>query len=282
VSTTNAAHVPHRAFMALDEEDAERTAFFVRFLDLHHGLDGIRASHRRTVELLGVREGYRLLDIGCGAGNYAADVAPLIGPSGRVVGLDLSAAMIEVAQRRAVARGLPIEFRVGDALALPFPDAAFDGCRVERVLQYLTDPGRAVAEMARVTRPGGRVVASEVDMDTFVCDVPGLDRGIWRRAVGAISDGGGNGWAGRELRRRFVAAGLRDVHSEGVAMVVTDADAVLDGILLRTSLEKARDAGAITADETTRLIAGIEAAGRTGTCFFSLTLFTACGQTPDA
>jgi ubiquinone/menaquinone biosynthesis C-methylase UbiE len=282
MSATNPAHVPHRAFMALDEEVDERTAFFVRFLDLLHGLDGVRASHRRSVELLGVREGYRLLDLGCGTGTYATDVASLVGASGRVVGVDLSAAMIGVARRRAEALDVPVEYRVGDALNLPFPDAVFDGCRVERVLQYLDDPDRALAEMVRVTVPGGRVVASEIDWDTFVCDVPGLDRGIWRRGIGAISDGAGNGWMGRELRRRLLEAGLREVTSEGTAVVITDAETLLGDLVLRSSLEKARDAGAITADETARLIHGVEEAGRAGTCFFAMTLFTSCGQKPEA
>jgi ubiquinone/menaquinone biosynthesis C-methylase UbiE len=274
--------MPHRAFVALDDEVDERTAFFVRFLDLLHGLDGVHASHRRTVELLGLREGYRLLDVGCGAGNYAADAVPLVGPSGRVVGVDLSAAMIGVARRRAEALDLSVEYRVGDALALPFPDATFDGCRIERVLQYLDNPGRALAETARVTAPGGRVVASEVDWDTFVCDVPGFDRAIWRRAVGAMSDGAGNGWIGRELRRRFVEAGLREVTSEGTAVVITDANMLLGDLTLRASLESARDAGAIDPQETARLIEGIEQAGRAGTCFWAMTVFTACGRTPDA
>ncbi len=279
MSTADPARVVLRAFMdpaALDEQ----SAFFVRFLDLLHGLDGVRASHRRTVELLGLRAGFRLLDVGCGTGNYARDVAPLVGGTGRVVGVDLSETMIGVARHRAEGLGLPIEFRVGDALALPFPDAAFDGCRVERVLQYLDDPGCALAEMARVAKPGGRVVASEVDWDTIVCDLPGLDRGVWRRGILSVSDGAGNGWMGRELRRHFLEVGLDDVTSEGAAVIVTDADVLLGDLLLRSSLEKARDAGAIDAEEAARLVAGIEAAGRAGQCFFASTLFTTSGRKP--
>lgn len=277
--TSEPAQVPHRAFMALDDVD-ERTAFFVRFLDLLHDLGGVRASHRRSFELLGLREGFYLLDVGCGPGSYARDGVPLVGPTGRVVGLDLSAAMIDVARRRTEGLDAPIAFQVGDACALPFPAATFDGCHIERVLQYLDDPSLALAEMLRVTRPGGRIVASEVDWDTFVCDVPGLERSVWRRAIAAMSDGAGNGWMGREVRRHVLDIGLDDVTSEGHAVIISDAMTTLDALLLRSLLESARDASAINEDECTHCIAGLEAAGHAGRFFFAMTVFTVSGRIP--
>ncbi len=275
-----ASSSPSRRFGDPDAVD-EHAAYLVRLLDLVHGQPGVRAGHRRTAELLGLRAGFRLLDVGCGAGHFARDAAPLVGEDGRVVGVDLSGAMARAAHRRVAGRSLPVDVAVADVRALPFP-AAFDGCRAERVLRYLPDPRPALAEMVRVTKPGGRVVATELDWDTAVCDLPGVERGLWRRAVAALADEVGNGWMGRELRRCFLEAGLDDVICEGIAVAYTDAGQLLDDLLLRASLERARDAGAIGADEVSRLVAAIEEAGRAGRCFFAVTAFTASGRTPPA
>jgi SAM-dependent methyltransferase len=259
---------------------AAHASFFDRFLDLVHERPGVRAGHRRTIELLGVQTGFRLLDVGCGAGHFVRDAATLVGETGRVVGVDRSATMTASAIARVAGLNLPVDVVTADARALPFRDAAFDGCRVERVLRYLPDPAPALAEMRRVTTPGGRVVATELDWDTAVCDLPGVERSVWRRAVAAIGDEVGNGWMGRELRRRFLEAGFADVTSDGIAIVYDDAGQLLDDLLLRSSLERARDAGAISPEETSRLIAGIETAGRAGQCFFAMTAFTVSGRVP--
>ena len=145
-----------------------------------HGFPAVRANHRRVVELLRVQEGATLLDVGCGTGNFARDVAPVVGTSGHIIGLDLSPTMLGVANTRTAEKGLVIDYHIGDAKSLPFADASIDAVRTERVLQYLDDPSAAVAEMMRVTRPGGRIAATEVDWDGICIDIPGLDRGIWR------------------------------------------------------------------------------------------------------
>jgi SAM-dependent methyltransferase len=279
VSTAGPTPPPYRTFDQPASLDAQ-APFFVRFLDLVHNQDGVRAGHRRAVELLGLREGFRLLDVGCGAGHFARDVAPLVGATGRVVGIDLAPELVRAACRRVEGLSLPVDFSVADACTLPFRDAAFDGCRVERVLRYLADSQPALVEIVRVTEPGGRVVATELDWDTAVCDLPGVERSIWRRSVAAISDEVGNGWMGRELRRRFLEAGLVDVTCEGSAVVYTDAVELLDDLLLRPSLERACEAGAISVGEVAQLVEAIETAGREGRCFFALTVFTASGQTP--
>src|SRR5262245_50546422 len=73
-----------------------------------------------------VRSGSRLLDVACGTGIVARTAAPLVGPSGRVVGLDTSPVMLSVAREAASADGLDIEWRLGNAQVLPFADRSFD------------------------------------------------------------------------------------------------------------------------------------------------------------
>jgi ubiquinone/menaquinone biosynthesis C-methylase UbiE len=133
-----------------------RAGEFVRYLDERTSLDFFQLIDRRITDRLEVRPGGRYLDVGCGTGDDARGLAGLVGPSGEVVGIDSSEAMIAEARRRAEGSGLPVAFESADAHRLPFADGAFDGCRVERVLQHLADPQQAVREMARVTRPGGR------------------------------------------------------------------------------------------------------------------------------
>jgi ubiquinone/menaquinone biosynthesis C-methylase UbiE len=279
--SATAVAIPQRAFMNLDQTD-EQTAFWARFLDVVHGFEGIRANHRRTVELLGVGEGFALLDVGCGTGNYARDVAPLVGATGRVAGIDASEAMIAVARERSSDRRGSIAYHVADAGDLPFGEATFDGCRTERVLQYLPDPPRAVAEMVRVTKPGGRIVATELDWDGFAIDSPGVSRDAFRRASLSFSDNSGNGWMGRELRRVFLDAGLVDVTCEGFIAVVTDATTLLDDMAYRPAFERARDVGRITPEEFSRLIAAIEDADRAERFCCGFPLYTVSGRKPIA
>src|SRR5207237_927022 len=96
-------------------------------------------------------------DLGCGLGDDTVQIAKRIGSTGRVTGVDVSAGMIDEARRRTEKLGLPIDFEVGDSQALRFDSGTFDGVRAERMLMHVPDAERAVAEMARVLAPGGRI-----------------------------------------------------------------------------------------------------------------------------
>lgn len=105
------------------------------------------------------RKGDRALDVATGPGEPALSLAALVGPSGSVVGIDLSERMVETARQNA--KGVDnAEFRVMDAEALAFPDASFDLAVCRFGLQIVTDPDRAIAEMRRVLKPGGRLAAT--------------------------------------------------------------------------------------------------------------------------
>src|SRR5262245_64176168 len=120
---------------------------------------------------LSLRSGQRLLDVGCGLGDAALSLAEDLGTGGEVVGVDASAAMIADARGRADGANCRVRFAVGDALALDEPTSCFDAVRSERCLQWLPDPETAVAEMARVVRPGGLVSLRDTDLATFELNV---------------------------------------------------------------------------------------------------------------
>ena len=103
------------------------------------------------VEFAGVREGDCVLDVGCGAGSLALEAAR----RARVVAIDPNPTYVASARRRPGGEG--ILWQVGDAQSLPYPDARFDACLSQLVIPLVPGPPRALAEMRRVTRPGGRV-----------------------------------------------------------------------------------------------------------------------------
>ena len=136
-------------------------------------------TRRQGYDLLGVSEGWSVLDVGCGLGEVCADLSEIVGAQGRVVGVDASSGL--VARAREQWSHLPIEFGVGDAEALDFGDATFDAVRAERVLQHLDHPATAIGEMARVVRPGGRVSVFDSVLDSTV--VATEHPAVWRAVV---------------------------------------------------------------------------------------------------
>jgi ubiquinone/menaquinone biosynthesis C-methylase UbiE len=101
--------------------------------------------------------GERVLDLACGTGTVARLVAPVVGESGKVVGVDINPNMLTVARERPSPQGAPIEWREGDAIALDLPDGAFDLVLCQQGLQFFPDRSTAAREMMRVLADGGRL-----------------------------------------------------------------------------------------------------------------------------
>jgi ubiquinone/menaquinone biosynthesis C-methylase UbiE len=110
------------------------------------------AAHARIVP------GMRVLDLACGTGDPAISLAGLVGAKGRVTATDLAAGMVEVARANAMRSDvLNIDFRQADMQALPFADASFDAVTSKIGIMYVVDLPKAVSEIRRVLRPGGRM-----------------------------------------------------------------------------------------------------------------------------
>ena len=115
--------------------------------------------------------GQHVLDLGTGTGSVAARAAQLVGPHGRVVGIDISSDMLSIAQERVTALGLTnVDLREGRAEALPAEDSAFDVVLASLSLMYVLDRAAAARELARVLRPQGRLVAA-VWAGPATCDI---------------------------------------------------------------------------------------------------------------
>jgi demethylmenaquinone methyltransferase/2-methoxy-6-polyprenyl-1,4-benzoquinol methylase len=122
-----------------------------------------RLWKRHFIAISGVRKGDRVLDLAGGTGDIAALLKPVVGESGEVVVGDINAAMLLVGRDRLTDRGLVKGLRWSqmNAEALPFPDASFDAVTIAFGLRNVTDKDRALAEMQRVLKPGGRVLVLE-------------------------------------------------------------------------------------------------------------------------
>ncbi|HSS92630.1 MAG TPA: bifunctional demethylmenaquinone methyltransferase/2-methoxy-6-polyprenyl-1,4-benzoquinol methylase UbiE [Candidatus Dormibacteraeota bacterium] len=122
---------------------------------LSAGTDG--GWRQRAAKATGLAAGGSGLDVACGSGKLTAQLARIAGPKGRVLGLDFSPQMLEVARREHAG----IEFLEGDALNLPFDDGSFDASTIAFGLRNLADPVRGLSEMLRVVKPQGRAVVLE-------------------------------------------------------------------------------------------------------------------------
>jgi ubiquinone/menaquinone biosynthesis C-methylase UbiE len=234
-----------------------------------------RAYKTRSFALLELVPGDQVLDVGCGTGEDALALGRcLAGVS--VVGVDLDPAKIREALARSLGVPRPVAFQVGDACRLPFEEASFDAVRADKVLHHLDDPGHAVAEMVRVTRPGGRVVVSDVDYDTLVVEAP--DQALTRRILHHHADRMPSGTVGRRLSAWLREAGLRQVRVHPDVAVVTEDDE--DVLKLREKAEHARDAGVVSEAEAAQWVASLAEAGRLGRFFCALTIFTVRGRRP--
>ena len=120
-----------------------------------------RVWKRFTLEMSGVREGSRVLDVASGSGDLAAAFAKRAGPTGQVWMTDINAAMLCVGRDKMIDTGVFAPLALCDAEKLPFAPETFDCVSVAFGLRNMTRKDAALAEMARVTRPGGRVLVLE-------------------------------------------------------------------------------------------------------------------------
>ena len=121
----------------------------------------------RVLEALQLRTGERVLDVGCGAGFYTAEVAQWVGPTGRVCAIDVSADQIAAAQSRCAA--FPwVTCREANAVALPYEAGTFDVVYGAQVFEYVEPLDTALREVQRVLRPGGRCAILATDWQTAV------------------------------------------------------------------------------------------------------------------
>ncbi|MEO7650797.1 MAG: methyltransferase domain-containing protein [Bryobacteraceae bacterium] len=178
------------------------------------------------LNLIGVREGWSCLDIGCGPGGITSPLSRLVGASGRVVGLDRNAEFLEYARVDAPRN---VEFRQGDAYKTDLPPESFDLVHMRFVASTAGAPERLLQEAIRLARPGGTIAMQEPDGTSLNCFPP---HPAWEKLKEALLGAFSGVGADLRLARRLYAlarhAGLEDVRYRPFLIGVQSTDPMVD------------------------------------------------------
>jgi SAM-dependent methyltransferase len=247
-----ACQLPRSGFSDVDRD--RDPGDLIRLLDLRTGDRFHRAYKDRAFALLGLREGDRLLDVGCGTGDDVSFLAQAVGPGGCAIGVDASATLVAEAYARH----------------------AGNGCLAVRTFQHLADPRRALAEMVRVVRSGGTLAVVDPDHDTAVIDV--AERALVRRFLNFRADTIRNGGIAHHMPTLFKDLGLRDVTVLPMTDVRTDYAEVEAASHYEGGIRVAHEVGVLTAEEAERLVRAMREAAAADRFLSAMTYVLTAGR----
>ena len=243
----------------------------------YHKRDMIR-RRRHVRQALAAAPGERILDVGCGPGFYALELLDEVGEKGSIVAVDASADMLALARRRCAGRD-NVDFRSGNAMALPVGDAEFDAALCVQVMEYVSDSGRALGEMHRALRPGGRVLVWDVDWATVWWYSADPDR--MRRVLLAWDEHLVHPSLPRRLGAYLRAAGFVDVAVAGHSFVTVDYDAESFAVMMAGMVaDFVPGRGGVTGDEAADWLVEQRDLAERGEFFFEGTQFCFTARKP--
>jgi len=258
---------PHHGFTAVDQQEDPNS--WVTVLDKLRAEPFYALYKERVLELLAPRAGEFYLDVGAGTGDDCRAIASYANCG--VVAADRSLTMATVCRVRV---GIPAT--VCEAQELPFRDEVFDGVRADRTFQHLLDPVRALSEMVRVCKPGGRIVTVDPDYDTQVMESPdsALAREVLRYRADHMLR---NGTISHRMAGMFRDVGLHSMQVEARTLTVRDPSAVDNVMGLRSWARTAAANGHITIEDADRWERLFDSIVQSGKFFYSVTFFITVG-----
>jgi len=259
-----------------DLDNSQNIQNFVKCLELQQSLDLYKCYKQKTFQKMQLKPGDSVLEVGCGTGNDAILLTKYVGKTGKVTAVDRSQLMLNQAREGAENAMSELEFVLADAEKLSFLDSTFNSARVDRTLQHIPHPQTAIAEIARVLKPNGWMVAFEPDWETLVIDSDYPD--ITRKLVNFWCDNFPSGWVGRYLLKYFCQAGLTEVDVEPITISFAHfelADKVLD---LSQTVQKAGEQKMADQDSLERWLTALKQGDQAGQFFCAFTAFLVSGK----
>jgi ubiquinone/menaquinone biosynthesis C-methylase UbiE len=261
-----------------DVDSAEDPNSYSDCLSLLDSLSYFKEYKHKTYELLELGPCECVLDAGCGLDSDVFRMAELIMPDGFVVGVDSSAKLIDKAKSDERGAALPVEFHLGDLRQLPFSDQTFTRCRIDRVLQHLSEPQVAISELVRVLKPGGLLLAYDNDWGTFA--LTSQEKRVTRILENAWCDSFANSWIGRELCRYFVEAALLSVTIHPSVSLISDFDTADKVYNLRQTVQRTIAKREISMAVGDAWLNELEARSQSRSFAASLTAYMVVGRKP--
>ena len=277
--TPSAPAGTHDDFSRVETWDEQRTENWVKNLEMRAaGADQVRLR-KEIIDIARLRAGQCAIEIGSGTGPLLRDMAPVVGPAGRVIGIEPQAGLARFARQQiAVSRHAEIvEVRNERAIATTIAPCTADVCIAQTVLIHVPLPERAqtVEKMIELTRPGGRVISADQDAESWVIDHP--DRALTRRiAAFYVEQRFTDGWWARKSRGVFMRTGLKNVESRAMVVMATDP-ASYEFEMAKLRANAAAQAGWVTAEEAARWWTELEARAAAGQFFTTLNFYVTCG-----
>ncbi|GAA1847771.1 methyltransferase domain-containing protein [Pseudonocardia ailaonensis] len=231
----------------------------------------------------GARPGAAVLDVGCGDGQVALALARLVGPGGRVLGVDVDPEAVAIARRTpAAVAGLDVTFRTGDA-SVPAGADEFDLAYARLLLSHLVDPMAVVRALRTAVRPGGVVAVEDLFTPALAAEprVPALDD-LADIYSATVRGHGGDPAIGPRLAAHLAAAGLVDVTERTVVNRMTTVGEKLFLVQLLENMRPAILAARSATDvEITRVVDAVsEAAARPDVTFLQARMHQVAGRRP--
>lgn len=251
-----------------------------RRLDAMYSAPDVLGRRKAVLQALAPRSGERIIDIGSGPGLMAVELAEIVGERGTICGVDTSESMIAISNARRADRTW-LEFRLSAATGLPYPERSFDGAVCVQVLEYVKEIGKALSELYRVLRPGGRAVIVDTDWDSIVwhSSAPVL----MKRVLTAWDEHLHDPYLPRTLSSNLERAGFVVRQRSVISMFnpVYDENALSAGLIdIISSFVPGR--ANLTEQEVKQWASDLRGLGQRGEYFFSLTQFLFLVSKPAA
>lgn len=215
----------------------------------------------KLLERVGLAAGARCVDLGCGGGDVTLELARIVGPEGRVLGVDMDEVKLDLAREAARQQGLGnVEFAVAN-VADWRDDDSYDLAYCRFLLEHLRDPTDLLQRMWAAVRRGGALAVEDADFGGLFCYPPNDGFAFWKHVSHAVLErNGGDPRIGRKLYRHFVDAGIPDPHVELTQDVSLSGEAkTLSWLTVDAMSEAIVAAGLATAEEIASAVADLSA-----------------------